>query len=286
MPFTTHTLAGPDGKFKFKKLIPAMYTLIIAVPRWGKMHQTIEVGPSFADSKGRIEETFYFDSNHSTKDAQTVSVRQLAIPKKARQEYQKAEDRLGKHDVPGAVEHLKKAVDRAPQFSAAWNLLGTIAYQSEDYRQAEQYFREALKQAPDSYSPLVNLGGTLLSQGRAKDALPINLRAVIARPDDPLAHSQLGQNHFMLGQLEKAERHLNQSKALDPRHFSYPQLVLAEIFRLKQDYAALVGELEDFLEYHPDSELAPELAELLKQTRAYLKKRALQRKGQRPDQSP
>lgn len=44
-PFTTRTLAGVDGKFRFKKLRAGMYTLIIAVPLWGEMRRTIEIGP-------------------------------------------------------------------------------------------------------------------------------------------------------------------------------------------------------------------------------------------------
>ena len=52
-PFTTRTVADGGGKFKFKKLLPGMYLLIIAVPRVGTIEQTIEVGPSWSDSKGR-----------------------------------------------------------------------------------------------------------------------------------------------------------------------------------------------------------------------------------------
>ena len=34
-PYTTQTRADTGGKFKFKKLLPGLYTLIIAVPMWG-----------------------------------------------------------------------------------------------------------------------------------------------------------------------------------------------------------------------------------------------------------
>ena len=94
--------------------------------------------------------------------------------------------------MPGAIEYLKNALDLAPQFSAAWNHLGTIAYQSGEYETAEKHFREALRHDPDSYAPLVNLGGALLSLNRVEEALTINLEAVKERPDDALAHSQLG----------------------------------------------------------------------------------------------
>ena len=267
-PFTTRTLADVSGNFKFKKLRPGMYTLIIAVPLWGEMRRTIEVGPSFADSKGRIETTFYLEEKYSRADHHTVSASQLTVPERAKREYRRALDRLEKREIPRAVQHFKKAVDLAPQFAAAWNYLGTIAYHSRDYKQAEEYFRESLKQDAEFYPPLVNLGGALLSQGRAQESLPINLRAVRTRPDDALAHSQLGQSYLGLRGLEDAERHLKQAKALDSRHFSFPQLVLAKIYQLRHNDAAVVGELEEFLEYHPDSERVPEINDWLKRARA------------------
>ncbi len=266
--FVTQTVADRGGNFKFEKLLPGMYTLIIAVPRWGQMQQTIEVGPSLSDSKGRIETTFQFDPRYSEQDENTVSATRLSIPDNAIKEYMKAQDRLEKRDGQGAVEHLKKAVEMAPQFADAWNNLGTLAYHSKEYRQAEEYFREALQQEADLYPPLVNLGGALLSQGKLEESLPINLRAVETRPDDALAQSQLGQSYFFLGQLDSAERHLKQAKALDPRHFSFPQLVLAQIYQLRQDSPSLIGEFEEFLQYHPDSELAPQVTEWLRQARA------------------
>ena len=267
-PFTSRSQAGVDGKFKFKKLRTGMYTLVIAVPLWGEMRRTIEIGPSFADSKGRIEEIFYLEERYTRDDEYTISASQLTVPDRARREYRRAVDRLEKHDVARALEHLEKAVELAPQFAAAWNYLGTIAYHSGDYRQAEEHFREALEQDVAAYSPLVNLGGALLSQGRVAEALPVNERAVQARPDDALAHSQLGQCYLALGQLEDAERHLRQAKALDPRHFSFPQLVLAELYQQRRDGAALTHELEEFLKYHPDSDRVSQITDWLNRIQA------------------
>lgn len=267
-PFTTRTLAGVDGKFRFKKLRAGMYTLIIAVPLWGEMRRTIEIGPSFADSRGRIEETFYLEERYDRDDEYTISASQLTVSDRARREYQKAADRLEKYDVSRAVEHLRKAVEMAPQFAAAWNYLGTIAYHSGDYRQAEEHFREALEQDAGAYSPVVNLGGVLISLGRIEEALPLNERAVQARPDDALAHSQLGQCYLSLHRLVDAERHLKQAKALDPRHFSFPQLVLAKLYQIRGDESALIHELEEFLEHHPDSDRVSEVTDWLNRIRA------------------
>jgi predicted Zn-dependent protease len=266
-PFVAQTPAGPDGKFKFKRLQMGTYTLIVTVPRVGGLHKTIEVGPSFADSKRRVLVTVQFDQNAPIEKIHGISAVELSVPDSARQEYQRAQNFLARNDIKSATAALQKAVEIAPQFSTAWNHLGTIAYQSRQYVRAEECFREALKQEPTAYWPLVNLGGALLSLDKFQESLAINLLAVKARPGDPLANSQLGQSYYYLNQLEEAERYLKQAKILDPSHFSFPQLVLAELYSRKRDIPAMIRELEEFIKLHPDSDLAPGVHRALEQTR-------------------
>jgi tetratricopeptide (TPR) repeat protein len=234
-----------------------MYTLIVAVPRSGELKRTIVVGPSLADAKGRISVELLFEPKPVSEESHQVSVSQLAIPENAQAEYDRAMARLEKREVDKAVEHLERAVKLAPRFSGAWNHLGTIAYQSKKYAEAERHFRESLRHDPEAYAPLVNLGGALLSLGKSEESLPINQRAVEARPDDALAHSQLGQSYFYLGRVDDAIKHLKQAKALDAAHFSHPQIVLAEIYARRGDLGSLILELEEFIRLHPDSNMAP-----------------------------
>jgi tetratricopeptide (TPR) repeat protein len=265
-PFSVRTFTDSDGGFKFKSLRPGLYTLIVAAAMTGEVTRTIEIGPSFADSKGRVFTTVPFERRPQT-ISHTVSTTRLRIPDGALSEYRKAQDRLARNETARAIVHLKKAVELAPQFSEALNNLGTIAYQSKSYAEAERYFRQALEQEPDSYAPLVNLGGALLSGGKIEESLTQNLLAVKARPDDALAHSQLGQSYFYLGQTDLAETELKKATALDPAHFSYPQLVLAEVYLRKENPGLAIQELEQFLKLHPDSDRAPNIRKVLQQLR-------------------
>lgn len=266
-PFTSQTLAGPGGDFRFKDLMAGMYTLTITVPDVGQIERSIDISPSFADARGRIRASFEFDVVRAIEQSHTVVASQLSVPEKAKRQYEKAHSRMEKRDVAGAIESLKKAVELAPQYTDAWNNLGTIAYQSQDYRSAETYFREALRHDPHAFAPMVNLGGALLSQGRTRDSLPINQQAVKTRPDDPLARSQLGRSYYLLGELDAAEKELQRARALDPAHFSFPQLLLARIYERRPDYAAMAEVLEEFLRYHPDSTAANRARGLLARAR-------------------
>lgn len=262
-PYSAHTLTDPAGNYKFKNVEAGMYRLTVVVAGWGQTEETVSIGPSTADRRGRIKRDVRFQKSAGFDGGATVSATDLTLSRKAARHYEKADERLSRRDVDGAIRELEEAVKESPTFSAAWNRLGTIAFQSSRFTDAERYFTEALRHDPASYPPKVNLGAAQFALGKLEPALETNREAVKARPDDPLAHSQLGQVLFALGRPDSAEDSLRMAKSLDPGHFSWPQLVLAEIYRRRQDFHSMAAELSDFLKHHPDSPPAPQLTELL-----------------------
>jgi Tfp pilus assembly protein PilF len=253
-PFTTSTLSDGGGRFDIRNLEAGTYTVSVFIPNRGEIRRTIEVGPGTADGKGTVSVSFDAGEAKPVRDSpHKVSASELAIPDKARKLYADAQKRLEKRDVEGAIEKLDEAVKLAPQFVTAWNNLGTIFYQTQQYPRAEQVFRKALEQDPSAYEPLVNLGGVLLTLRRPEEALQFNLYSVLSRPEDALANAQLGMNYFMLGQLELAKKYLLEAQRLDPAHFSHPQLLLAEIYVRLGYKDSAADELESFLRWHPDS---------------------------------
>lgn len=262
-----------DGKFKYKNLAPGQYSVIIYVPRMGEFRQTYSIGPATADKKGRVKIQIVIHPSRAArlftpKDRFTIPVRRLSIPDKARKELSDAHKKLRKNDMDGAEAHLIKATELAPQFAAAWNMLGTIAYQRGKYVQAEEHFREAIRQDPDSFEPVVNLGGALLSQNRPKEAIEVNQDAVKRRPKDALANSQLGLSYLETGNPEMAEKYLAEAKRLDPGHFSNPQIYLSQIYFKRGQKQAAAAELEHYLRHHPDAKEAPQIREAIRKFRA------------------
>ncbi len=252
-PFQASTLSDSAGKFRFKKIQAGTYMLIVFVPGSGETRKTIDIGPAAAGKDGRVDLAVKLDEAKMTPDrSAVVSMRDLSIPDSARNAYRDADKRLGQRDIEGAIAHLKRAVAIAPQFAAAWNHLGTISYQTRRYAEAEEYFRKALEADPDAYEPLVNLGGVLVTLDRPSEAWSFNLNAVLRRPNDALAQSQLGMTYFGLGKLDLAERYLLEARRLDAGHFSHPQLLLAEIYLRRNLKSKAAEQLEDFLKHHPD----------------------------------
>jgi tetratricopeptide (TPR) repeat protein len=261
-----------EGKFKFKKLPPGNYTIQVFHRRWGEMRQSVEVRQSLADDKGRVETTVVFSRSEAERlrrlrQRQMVTFDEISIAKAARKEYEQADKKLRENDTELAVSHLEKAIEISPQFLAAWNELGVIAYGAGDYPKAEGYFREALAIDEESFPAIVNLGAVLLALERFEEALSFNEAAVRIRPDDPLANSQLGINYSRLDKNDRAIPCLIKAKMMDPAHPSLPQLTLAEIYLGQGQVTKAIRELEDLKSRHPDSAVADMAEQALVKTR-------------------
>jgi Tfp pilus assembly protein PilF len=198
----------------------------------------------------------------------SVSMRELAIPERAKKAFEEAQRQLARRNQKKAVESLETAVRLAPNFSGAWNNLGTLYYKSAQYEKAEASFRAALTASPGSFEPLVNLGGVLLTLNRPSEAYTFNLYSVLERPEDALANSQMGMNYFALGRMDLARKYLNEARRIDPGHFSRPQLMLAEICLRRGDKQGAVRELEEYLRYHPDVPERAKIEESIKKLKA------------------
>ena len=250
-----------SGGFSFRALRPGAYTLTVMDPDWGVTRKTVQVTASFADAGGRVRVEVNLERSDVARARRveqqgTVSVSALKVSGKARAARRKAQVRLRKGDKEGGIALLLKAVEISPSFTETWNELGTISYKAGRYKEAEERFRKALESEPLAYAPMVNLGGTLLSQNRFEEALSFNLMARSMQPEDALANSQLGMNFFYKGQFQKAREYLLRAKEEDPSHFSYPQLFLADIYAKQGRLREARAELEETLRLYPDASVA------------------------------
>jgi Tfp pilus assembly protein PilF len=265
--FTATTTVDSKGRFRFRNLSPGPYMVIVVEPGVGVNGQSVDVTPGLADANGRVETTIPFSASTispaTPQRRNTISVAELAIPERARREFTEAQKLHRKQDTPGAIQHLKKALDIAPKFTMAWNELGTIAYRARNWGEAESCFRKVLDLRPSALMPILNLGGVLLYSGNYREALPYNKLAVERSSKHPLANFQLGMTYFMLGLDEEGLKYLKIAKDIDPSHYAGPQLALADVYLRRGDRNAALGELEEFLTRHPDAPNASTIRDLV-----------------------
>jgi cytochrome c-type biogenesis protein CcmH/NrfG len=267
-PFSSRSLVLPSGEFKIDDLEVGTYRLTILAPNWGHMTVSIDIGPGTADEKGRVNREFEFIPRKDSDGGGTVSANQLGLPEEAWIGLRKAESKLAKRDTKGAIRELQGLVEKYPHFPSAWNRLGTIAYLTGRYFDAEQYFTRALEDSPELYAPLVNIAAVYLELGKVDLALATNLRCVQLRPDDPLAWSQLGRTQFVLGRFDESLESLGKAREFDAGHSSSPQLVMAKIYMMRKQSQKAVTLLEEFLQLHPDFPQADEIRQVIDQVQA------------------
>ena len=266
-PYAESADVDHHGDFHFRNLAPGNYTVAVLRDGMGEVRRNVVISSAVAGNSGVVRTVIPYSLVEAAAHpaAGTVSVRHASIPRHAAAKYADAQKRLAGRDPEGAVRSLEEAVSIAPEYSAAWNALGVIAFQNGDDSRAQGFFRRSLEADPDAFEPLVNLGGALLKAGLATDALPFNQRAVHDRPEDALANVQLGMTYFKLGRFDEAEPYLLAAKRLDRAQFSQPQIFLAEIYARRGNRAAAISELEDVLEIRPDGPLAPSIRRNLAQ---------------------
>jgi Tfp pilus assembly protein PilF len=259
--FAASTITDPGGEFHFHDLPAGNYSLAVLRRNLGEIRRTVVISASLADRKGAVHIIVPYSATEAAADksAAVVSKQQLSVPKAAWNEFAAALKRLEKRDAEGAKRRFERAVALAPGFSAAWNSLGVMAYQTGDSATAERDFRQALAAEPDMFEAAVNLGGVLLSQGHLEEALRYNQQAVATRPRDALANAQTGITFFELGDWDRAEPYLASAEHVDPAHFSRPQLFLARIYQIRGDWRAARRELQLCIALHPDDPDVPRL---------------------------
>ncbi len=114
----------------------------------------------------------------------------------------------------------------------------------------------------------MNLGGVLINLRRCQEALEYNRRAVTERPKDALANSQMGTSYYCLQQDGQAVHYFETAKRLDPRHFSNPQLMLADIWERRGEFQRAAQEVEDYLRLRPDVPNAAALRDYARKLRS------------------
>ncbi len=104
----------------------------------------------------------------------------------------------------------------AENFSAAYNIRGTILFNLKKYREAKTDFESAVKFDPESAEPLNNLGVVFNREGNKKKALKYFLAAERLAPDWEDVEYNLALNFSETGNREKSNEYFLKLKNSNP----------------------------------------------------------------------
>jgi Tfp pilus assembly protein PilF len=208
-----------------------------------------------------------------TKDnsgTQVIDFRQLSIPKKATNEYEKALRDFQSEKTQSGIEHLQKALKIAPDFYDAHFQLG-LHCAPFDQPQAEKALRRAAQLNSRVADPLVVLGFLYLQTSRLNEAIEVLDRAVELDPSSARPLYYLGSALYKAGQMARAEMVLKKSLSLDPTNHPV-RLILVNTYLKGDKPAEALQEVEAYLKEAPLPQTA-EVLQLRDQLRTHLQVR-------------
>jgi tetratricopeptide (TPR) repeat protein len=107
-------------------------------------------------------------------------------------------------DAPDAIEHLRRAIELAPDDGDVWHSLGEALAAEGSTAEADDAFRRAVELNPEDQVALMHLGHTSLAAGRAEEGVGYLSRAANSIHDASTAVVSLVDMYRSFGQYEEA----------------------------------------------------------------------------------
>jgi Flp pilus assembly protein TadD len=117
---------------------------------------------------------------------------------------------------PAAVAYYTEALRLRPHYTTAHNNLGLALTQQGMFEDAMEHFTRALELKPDFIGAYSNLGWTLAMQGKLDEAIAQYHTALALQPDSAEVHYNLAHALARQGQLTEAITHYEQAVVFKP----------------------------------------------------------------------
>lgn len=186
----------------------------------------------------------------------TISIRELSIPNKAHEEYDRGLQSLDKKDFTSSLGHFTKAIQKFPGYFEAFYHQGVIHTTMGQLEKAMQAFEKCLELSGGRYARAqLGIGYILYLQGKAGEAEGVIRRGLEVDANAADGYVVLGMTLLQLNRPEEAEKSAREALLRNPS-LSYAYLVLADSFARRQNYAEQVHDLDSYLALQPDGQLS------------------------------
>jgi len=182
--------------------------------------------------------------------APTISAVGLAIPEKARKEFDKSNEMITKQDFAKAIEHLNKALAIYPDYAEAYNNLGVVYARLNDRAHEREALDRALRINDHFAAAYVNLGRMNISGGDFAGAEAALTKAASCDPANAMTLVLLTYSEFMNHRPDAAIASSKLAHRLQGGH-AFVHQVAARAYEQKREMAAAVAELQLFLKEEP-----------------------------------
>jgi tetratricopeptide (TPR) repeat protein len=192
--------------------------------------------------------------NLAAMQATASTVKALKVPSKARGEYEKACLASQKKKLDESEQHLRRAIDKFKDYSAAWVMLGVVL----DEQHKAQDGRDACSHATTidaKYFPAYLCLAEFSARNQEWDKLLdlANVALGLNSENDGYAHYYRAMAYFYLNNLADAQKNALQAAQIDLNHNYLPlYFLLAQIYAAQGDKVAAAAQLREALKNHND----------------------------------
>jgi len=241
-------LTDYDGRFELHGLPPGTYEVVVEQPGY----ESLQTKAQFEGSPVKLvlhlmasKISQPFRGNYS------VSVQELKIPDKARNEYGKGLECMGKNDDVGGLSHFAKATQAFPKYVEAYYHMGAVETRMGRLEEARQAFQTAIDLSGGKYAwAEFGFGYVLYLEGKAEEAEAVVRRGLEVDENSPDGYTILGLTLLRLNRLDEAEKNARQALLRRPG-FAQAYLVLADVYGHRRDYRVQLKNLDAYLQLEP-----------------------------------
>jgi tetratricopeptide (TPR) repeat protein len=189
-------------------------------------------------------------------NASSVSVRELTIPDKAREAYNKGIRQADADDWAGSVPNFQRAIKSFPAYYEAYSGLGVAEVYLQNWNEAEASFRKCIELSGGTFAAAhFGLGLILSHRQQFPEAEAMIREGIQLDPADARGHFSLAWMLHTMGRLPEAEQSAREAILYKPT-FPDPYLLLAQIHLDRGNFSSEIEDLDGYLKVDPHGPLS------------------------------
>ena len=242
-----------DGEFSFQGLQPARYVLKVQATGFDSVELHIDL--TSTSQRGlpvMLKPTRI--SQPQASQGQTISAHELAIPEFSRDLLASGKKKLyTEKNAEAALKDFQSSLQKAPQFYEAHYQAGMAYLSLKNPAEAEKEFRKSVELSQKQYADAdIALGTVLLERGEDQKGETLLREGLVLNPRSWQGQYALGEMELTRGHEEPALAAARHAAALAPNQPVVYRL-LAVIHLRQKNFAALLADLDAYLQLDPDS---------------------------------
>ena len=267
-----------SGDFSFDDLNSGEYEIAVSEAGYEPVNQQVSVEDSVLGLQLWLRKA---NAPGGESAGPTVSVRDLSVPRKARELMQNGMMLLyANSDYRGSITQFQKAIKEYPGYYEAYAQIGAAYMQLGDVASSEQALRKSIdvseQRYADAYIVLANL---YVNAKRFADAEPEARKGVELDSNSWKGHFQLASALHGLNRDEEAETEAQAAAQLQPDAAEI-HLLLVNIHIRLHKYPAVLEDVNAYLKLEPNGAHADQARQFRDQIQTALEKAQAARQAQ------